>query len=78
MPDRLLDAYDEAQSLLMEDIWGKYASFDQLAVIKRGLKAIEVLRADAELEHELSVQPSAVPMLPRDSRDIASVNLGPQ
>jgi hypothetical protein len=47
MPDRFLDAYDEASSLLMEAVWEKYASREQIGAIILGLNALDVLRADA-------------------------------
>jgi hypothetical protein len=50
MPDRFLDQYDEAHSMLMEAIWERYASGRSPEIIRRGLKAIEVLRSDAESE----------------------------
>jgi hypothetical protein len=51
MPDdRFLNQYDEAQSLLMEAIWEKYASGEKPGASLRGPRAIDVLRADAKLE----------------------------
>jgi hypothetical protein len=58
MPDRFLNQYDEAQSLQMEAIWEKYASGEQPGAILRGLGAIDVLRAAAELERS---RPELVP-----------------
>jgi hypothetical protein len=48
MSDRFLDQYDEARSMLREAIWEKYAR-DQRGAILRGLRAIDILRADVEL-----------------------------
>jgi hypothetical protein len=58
---RFLNAYDEAQCLLLEAVWERYASREQIDTICRGLKAIDVLRADAELDRstsEIDVRPS--------------------
>jgi hypothetical protein len=48
MTERFLDAYDEASSLLMEAVWEKYASREQIGAIILGLNALDVLRADAD------------------------------
>jgi hypothetical protein len=47
MPDRFLNAYDKARSLLMEAVCEKYASREQVATIVLGLQAIDVLINDA-------------------------------
>jgi hypothetical protein len=58
---RFLNAYDEAQCLLLEAVWERYASREQIDKICHDLKAIDVLRADAELDrstHEIDGLPS--------------------
>jgi hypothetical protein len=50
MSDRFLNAHDEAQSLLMEAIWEKYASAEQVADFCHELKVIKVLRANEGTE----------------------------
>jgi hypothetical protein len=49
MPDRFFSRYDEAQSLLTEAINERYTSGELRDIILQGLKAIDVLRADAAL-----------------------------
>lgn len=60
MPDRFLDAYDEADARLKEAIWEKYASGDRHQAICRelsGLRAAWAART-TELPHAVSPQPS--------------------
>jgi hypothetical protein len=49
MPNRFLNQYDEAQSLLTEAINDRYPSGEQRDIILQGLRAINILRADAVL-----------------------------
>jgi hypothetical protein len=54
MPDRFVNQYDEARSLLLEAVVEKYASEEQRGAILRGLIAIDILRDDAEMERPYS------------------------
>jgi len=54
MSDRFLNAHDEAQSLLMEAIWERYASAEQVADFCHELKVIRVLRANEGRERTAS------------------------
>ena len=49
MPDRFLDAYDQAHSLSMEAIWEKYASRRDFQADFRKLNALDAACADVEL-----------------------------
>jgi hypothetical protein len=46
MPHRFLSAYDRAHSLLMEAVWEKYASSDQIDAIQRNLLALDAARSE--------------------------------